>query len=160
MTRKKRDTPFRYLPKGRRERKKGKRKKREEREKEPRQTEVALYPKQVRIVRGSTREVCGSTVVVEAPPTPSPTPRASKFFSHPPLPKKEEATLRVLGITRARLGRLRGGGCRDHGPYHGHGRVLGHCHSHAHRHDESHHGSSRRGGSPSDCRRRRQRAGP
>ena len=76
-TRKKRDTPSHYLPKGRRERKREKKKKREEREKEPRQLEVALYPKQVRIVRGSTQEVCGSTVVVEAPPNPSPTPRAS-----------------------------------------------------------------------------------
>ena len=77
--RKKRDTPYHYLPKGRKERKKEKKKKkkREEREKEPRQLEVALYPKQVRLVRGSTQEVCGSTVVVETPPNPSPTPRAS-----------------------------------------------------------------------------------
>ena len=45
--------------------------------------------------------------MVEAPPTPSPTPRASEFFSHPPLPKKEEATLRVLGITRMKATTVR-----------------------------------------------------
>jgi hypothetical protein len=72
--------------------KRGKRKKEEEREKEPRQTEVSLYPKQVRIVQeahekirehgrgGNASTACRRLDIRE-------------FFSHPPLPKKIEKSV-------------------------------------------------------------------